>query len=310
MNLYQKYRPSDFSEMEGNDSAIKSLQKSLEKENHSHVFLFTGPSGCGKTSSARIMASLVGADEIDIVEINSSNNRGIDTAREIIDQMYLMPLSGKAKAYIIDEVAKTTSDYQNAMLKPLEDTPSHVYFFLCTTDPQKLIKAIRTRCTEVSFEALPSEKIIKVLKRVCKLEGIHITPDILESIADASDGSARKALVLLEQVSSLESEEEMEKFLKEYGSFDAEPEVINLARTLLDSKSTWKQIAPLIKELQASGKMDDPEKVRFAILGYMNAVLLNGATIPRAIIALEAFSQPTYNNGKFGITLAALTVVS
>ena len=309
MSLYQKYRPKDFSEIEGNESVIKILEQALTKENHPHVYLFTGPSGTGKTSLVRIMANKLGAGELDIREINSASNRGIDTAREIQQQMRLHPVSGNVIVFIIDEFHKVTSDFSNAMLKPFEDTPSHVYFFLCTTDPQKVIKAIKTRCTEIKLDLLPPEKLVKVVRRVSKLEGFDLSKVITSLIAEKAEGCPRKALVILEGVSNLPTEEEQQNYINS-GAFDEEDvEIIDLCRKLLDFKSKWKDIAPIVKQLNTNGKMDDSEKVRYAVLGYMNAVLLNGSSHERAILALESFSEPTYNNGKFGITLACVRTV-
>jgi len=308
-SLYLRYRPTDFSEMIGNELALQSLQSLLERKDRPHVFLLSGPAGTGKSTTARIIAKKLGADDIDIHEINSSNNRGIDTAREIIQQMRMTPMSGDCTVYIIEECQKTTADFQNAMLRPLEETPAHVYFILCTTDTQKLIPALKTRCTEVKFSLLKEEQLVKLLKRVIKLEELSISQEVFEEIAIASDGCPRRALVLLEQVIELDEAEQI-KFIKHNHITEDDAEVIELCRALLDERSNWIAIASLLKKLSANGKLADSENVRYAVLGYMNAVLLNGKKTPRAMLALEAFSEPTYNNGKFGITLACLRTIS
>ena len=218
-------------------------------------------------------------------------------------------MAGSSIVYILDEASKWTSDFQYAMLKPLEDTPDHVYFFLCTTDPLKLLDAIRTRCTKVSFSSLTIKELIKIERRVCILEGIEVSRDILEAIAEKSDGSPRSALVLLEQVLSIEGEEERKKYIESTILSEEDTDIINLCRALLDNKNNWKDISMLIKDLGKAKKLDEPEKVRYAVLGYMNSVLLSGNTNPRAIAAIEAFSEPTYNTGKVGITIAALSTI-
>jgi len=309
MNLYNKHRPQTFEEMIGNSVELESLQNELKKENHSHVFLFAGPQGTGKTTVARIVSYYLGANELDIREINSSNNRGIDTAREIIDQSRHLPMSGDIIAYIIDEVHKTTNDYQNAMLKILEDTPEHVYFFLCTTDPHKLIKPLRSRCTEIKFSLLTEQQIIKLLKRVSKKEEFSLSPDVAEGISGLSEGCPRKALVILGQIIGLDEDKQLE-FIKSGATSEEDKEVIELCRTLLNEKSSWKEIARILKGLSISGKLDDSEGVRYAVLGYMNAVLTNGSKLPRAVSTIAAFSEPTYNTGKFGITIACLAAIS
>ena len=144
LELYRKYRPTTLDQMVGNEATIKSLKKELE--NGSHTFLFTGNAGCGKTTLARIIAKEVGAGELSIREINSADNRGIDTAREVMEQMRFNPSDGDALVWILDEVHMISSAGPNAFLKALEDTPSHCYFFLCTTNPEKLISPLKTRC--------------------------------------------------------------------------------------------------------------------------------------------------------------------
>lgn len=309
MALYNKYRPDNFDDVVGNKAAIESLRNAFEKEDHAHVFLLTGPSGTGKTTAARIMATELEAGEMDIREINSSSNRGIDTAREIKDQMMRLPMDGDCIVYIIDEVHKATADFQNAMLKPCEDTPEHVYFFFCTTNPQKMIAALKNRCTTVALKSLPAKQIMLVLRRVVKLEEFDIEADMLLDIADASDGSPRKALVLLEKVMSVDEWALRNTVILMAGVDENDPEVIELCRNLLDKNNGWPDVAEVLKKLKEGGKLDDSERVRYAVMGYMSAVLLNGKTNPRAIAALEAFSEPTYNNGKYGIYLACLSTV-
>ncbi len=170
MNIYRKHRPVEFDEMAGNEAEIESFQKVLEKESPPHTYLLIGPSGCGKTTLARIAARKLGADALSLTEINSADNRGIDTAREIIHQLHYLPPGSGSRVFIIDELHQTSKDWQNAMLKPLEDTPEHVYFFLCTTDPNKLIKAIRTRCTEVRVNPLDPDTIYRIILRVGKID--------------------------------------------------------------------------------------------------------------------------------------------
>ena len=309
MTLYQKYRPKDFSEIVGNEITIKALENALKKENHSHVYLFVGQSGTGKTTAARIMASKLDASELDIVEINSSNNRGIDTAREIIQQMKILPIASKNKVFILDEVQKTTADFQGAILKALEDTPEYVYFFLCTTDAQKLIKPIKTRCTLVEFNLLTSVQLYGLLNRVCKLENVTIPNSILTEIAEKADGCPRAALVLLERILALSTEDEMKKYLKSVVLADEnDAETIELCRALL-KKEHWNVIANILKQLNENGVLDNPEKVRYTVLSYMNTVLLSGKENAIAMMALEAFSQDTFNTGKAGITLACLKTI-
>ena len=300
VELYRKYRPQTFEDIVGNESAVKALQAELK--NGSHVFLFVGNAGCGKTTLARIVAKEVGAGELSIKEINSADNRGIDTAREIMEQMRFNPVDGEALVWILDEMHMITSAGQNALLKALEDTPSHVYFMLCTTDPQKLIAPLKSRCSIINVKPLVDEEMKYLLKRTARAEQRKVSPEVLDKIIELAQGGSRKALKLLSKVLYLDSDEERIEVL-EQGEESDNVQSIELCRVLMKKNCTWSMIAEVLKGID----MSDPEKVRMGVLGYMNSVLLNGKDSIEAVSAMQAFgSNPTYNNGKFQITIACL----
>jgi len=309
LTLYSEYRPTTFEEMVGNETAIQTLQKTLSKKKHSHAYLLSGPSGCGKTTTARIMArDILKAGELSINEINSSSDRGIDTARDIIQQMRYSPSDGKSTVFILDEAHKLNNNFMNAILKALEDTPEHCYFFICTTEPNKIITTIKNRCTEIKFKLLNIEELTEVIKRICKLEKIKLPEDIIETIAEKAEGSPRKSLVLLEAIIELKSEKEQLKYLRTNNGDENDPEIIELCRALLNTKSSWKDISGILKGLKENNKLDEPETVRYIILGYMGAVLLKSKN-ERAAIVMDAFKDNTYNMGKFAIVLDSFNAI-
>ena len=300
VELYRKYRPQTFEDVVGNESAIKSLRKELE--NGSHVFLFVGNAGCGKTTLARIVAKEVGAGELSIKEINSADNRGIDTAREIMEQMRFNPVDGNALVWILDEMHMITTAGQNALLKALEDTPEHVYFMLCTTDPQKLIAPLKSRCSIINVKPLAEKEMLYLLKRTARAEGQKLPPEVYEKIIELAQGGSRKALKLLAKVLYLDSDEERLETLQQGEEAD-NVQSIELCRVLMKKGCSWSTIAPVLKGMD----MADPEKVRMGVLGYMNSVLLSGKISKEAVSAIQAFgSNTTFNNGKFAITIACL----
>ena len=298
MSLYLKHRPNSLEEVSGNSSLIKSLKSLLDsKKDIPHSFLFTGPSGCGKTTLGRILAKELGCDPLDFKEVDSADFRGIDSVREIRKQMRMSPLNGDCRIYLLDECHKMTNDAQNALLKALEDTPKHVYFILCTTDPQKLLKTIKTRCTPYEVKPLNEKVIGKLLRNVARQEGVDLPKEVRVQIAHDSLGSPRQALVLLGKILHL-PEDEMLKAAEK--SAEEESEVIELCRMLMNKDQTWQRISKIIKGID-----QEPESVRRAVLGYFSAVLLgNSKHNRRAAGIIECFLDPFYDSGKAGLVLS------
>jgi DNA polymerase III subunit gamma/tau len=294
--LHIKYRPKSFEEFIGNDSVIESLKSVLYNESiRPHTYLFTGPSGCGKTTLARILKTELGCSDWDFTEMNTANTRGIDSIREVISNCGFASFKGNAKVYLFDEAAKLTNEAQNALLKIIEDTPSHVYFILSTTDPEKLLKTIRTRCSTYQLRPLQRSKITRLLRSVCEKEGAKISVDTLKEIARVSEGSPRQALVILGQVIGIQDPEEIMKVIEE-GSVK-ESQVIDLCRLMLEGrKEKWKEMSELLKGIEA-----EPETVRYAVLGYLNTVLLNRGD-DRVVELIELFSESFMYSGKAGLT--------
>ncbi len=299
MGLNIDYRPSTFEEMIGNKDIIESLQSLLQQENKPHTFLFSGLTGCGKTTLARIVANGLGCSEYDRIELNASNNRGIDTARDIISQMNYKPLQGKNKVYILDEVHSTTKDFQHAMLKALEDCPEHIYFILCTTEPEKLLKTIVNRCSQFQVQKLNLKMIVRLLNRILDSIEKKVPPSILEQIGQECEGIPRQALIMLQQIIDIKDEEKALKIIKSVKT--DEKQIIDLCRGLNEQKP-WQTLASILKGIEA-----EPETIRRAVLGYFTAVALNAKdkkTGLRAAIIIENFINPYYDSGRAGLILS------
>lgn len=296
--LALKYRPPDFDSFVGNEATVESLKSVLGRETgRPHSLMFSGNSGCGKTTLARIAGKELGCSERDFAEYNAANTRGIDTIREVNVKCHYAPMEGKVKVYLFDEAAGLTVDAQHALLKLLEDTPAHVYFMLCTTAPDKLLRTIRTRCEHFRVKSLHRSKLVGLLKDVCskEIEG-DFPAEVLEKIADVSEGSPRQALVILDQVIDIPDDKMM---LEAVGSVARDSSVIELCRALmLQRNDKWKVVSSLLQNLD-----EDPERVRRAVLGYFNSVLLRRGGSAEADV-IDCFFDNFYDSGKAGLTLA------
>lgn len=303
MPLHIDYRPQNFDEIVGNKTTISSLKSILKRKDIPHALLLQGPSGCGKTTIGRIIADMLGCPEMinkevngDFIEINAANNRGIDTAREIMTTIHYHPSLAKCRVWLIDEIGATTKDFQTAMLKALEDSPSHAYFILCTTDPQKLLPTLKNRCSTFEVENLADNEIIQLLNWVLKEEGVDIPDNVKDEVANAADSCPRQALVILDQIIDL-PEKEMLDAVKDT-NID-EKEVRELCQAMLKD-SSWGKISLILKGLKNN---NDPEKIRRSVLGYMSAVLLNGGN-PKAALIIDCFREPVFHTGFPGIVFA------
>lgn len=223
--LYRKYRPSNFASVVGQEVVVDILKNSILNNKVSHAYLFTGPRGTGKTSIAKILAHAVNClnfngdicgecevcknleiNDSDIIEIDAASNNGVDEIRTLRDNVKLLPSFCKYKIYIIDEVHMLSTGAFNALLKTLEEPPSHVIFILATTEPNKIPLTILSRCQRFDFNKISNEKLVSRLLYIATQEEKIVDKSILEYIAEISDGGLRDAINLLDQVISLPQE--------------------------------------------------------------------------------------------------------
>ncbi|NLB11796.1 DNA polymerase III subunit gamma/tau [Candidatus Dojkabacteria bacterium] len=220
--LYQKYRSSDFNELQGQDHVTKLLKNAVKTKQIAQAYLFVGSRGTGKTSTARILAKAVNCKKIksdgnpcnecescisistgrflDLIEVDAASNRGIDQIRELKEKIEFSPSEGKYKVYIIDEVHMLTTEAFNALLKTLEEPPAHVIFILATTDVHKLPPTILSRCQRYDFRLGTNEEIATLITDICKKEKIKIEEGALNIVVQNAKGSYRDALSILDVI--------------------------------------------------------------------------------------------------------------
>lgn len=251
LNLARKWRSKNFDTIIGQDLSVRMLKNSLYLGQFFPVYLFSGQRGCGKTSTARVFAAAVNCEKLavfqespkqqsipcgacascsamltgkhpDFIEIDAASNTGVDNVRQIIEASSLLPLLGRKKIYLIDEAHMLSKAAFNAFLKILEEPPTSVLFMLATTDPQKIIETVRSRCFQLFFAAVSTDILKTHLAKVCEQESITYEESALVLIIQQSDGSVRDALNLLEQVRFSAPSVTKESVLKSLGQLSDE----------------------------------------------------------------------------------------
>ena len=221
--LYRKYRPSQFSDVIGQEHVTVPLSNALESGRTHHAYLFSGPRGCGKTSSARIMARSLncekgptpnpcgecqsckdlvanGPGSLDVIELDAATHGLVDDARDLRDKAFFAPVQSKYKIYIVDEAHQLGPGAANALLKVVEEPPPHVIFIFATTEPEKLISTIRSRTHHYPFRLVPPGILGEHLEKICSQEGVKVAKGVIPLVVRASGGSVRDALSILGQL--------------------------------------------------------------------------------------------------------------
>lgn len=303
MELYRQYRPKTWTRVLGQDKAVKVLKTLIARDDFPHALLLSGPSGTGKNTIARIIADKLDCHKDYYREVDAASFRGIEMIRDIQRTIDTEPMLGRIKLWTIDEAHMLTREAQNAILRILENPPNHVHFILNSTDPQKILKTIRTRCTEIHLNSIEDDDLLKIIGDVgnrAKLGVLSIR--VAKKIVEVAKGSARKAIVLFDQIKDFETTQEQLDNIQEV---DEEKVVFDLAKLLMGWGSSklvvWSNAVNLLDKL----KNEEPEKIRRLILACLvTEVKKGGRVAERASHLYEVWRDNFFDTGHAGLYFA------
>lgn len=290
--IARKWRPQTFDDVVGQDHVVRTLKNAIARNRIAHAYLFVGPRGTGKTSTARIFAKALNCTDgpnadfdpndpackaiaegshLDVIEIDGASNNGVDQVRDLRDTVQYSPAQGKYKVYIIDEVHMLSAAAFNALLKTLEEPPAHVKFVFATTDPQKVLPTIISRCQRFDLKPIPQPLIIERLKKIAAAEKIKITDGALECIARMADGGMRDAQSILDQMISFCGGEITEPEVLDVYGLVAADKIAELARAL--AAGDHQKIVAIVDECDANGR--DLVRLLSDLQAYVRTALLD-----------------------------------
>lgn len=295
--LHVRLRPQRLEDVIGHEAVVKSLRAQLASRAVPHSFLFTGPSGTGKTTLARIVGRTLGCEAGAVIEIDAARYSGVDNMREVLGNSRFASLAPNSrKKIVIDECHMLSKGAWNSLLLSIEEPPPHLWWSLCTTEPEKVPQTIRTRCVSYNLQPVPWEDIAGYIERLMQTEGVELCDASLKDIvARRANGSVRQALVYLSTVQGVTSKEEALRLIETVDSEDGSG--IELARMICTGNGfSWEKAQALLKRLEG----ESPEGVRLVVVNYAAKMLMDTKkpdTAERLLAVLAAFSSP-YNSSE------------
>ena len=315
--LYRKYRPQTFHDLIGQENIVHALSNAIELNRIAHAYLLCGPRGTGKTSSARILAKSLNCKEgptlspcgkcpacldvmnsipVDVIEIDAASNRSVEDTQAILEKIQYVPVNGRYKIYVIDEVHMLSNHAFNALLKTLEEPPENVIFILATTEPHKVLDTIISRCQRFDYRRITTDDIVKRLEYISKEENINIAKDALYAISKNSQGGMRDALALLDQISVLGINKQIDvndvnEILGKI-SYDTLAEI-----TQYIIESDCAKSVPLIDSIYAKG--NEPVQIVSNLIQYFRDIMIvKNCSDKELIYSLTQINEVNYDKTK------------
>ena len=315
--LYRKYRPQTFHDLIGQENIVHALSNAIELNRIAHAYLLCGPRGTGKTSSARILAKSLNCKEgptltpcgkcpacldimnsipVDVIEIDAASNRSVEDTQAILEKIQYVPVNGRYKIYVIDEVHMLSNHAFNALLKTLEEPPENVIFILATTEPHKVLDTIISRCQRFDFRRITNDDIVKRLEYISQQENINITKDALYSIAKNSQGGMRDALALLDQISVLGVNKQIDtNDINEILGKISYDTLFEVTKCIIEADCS--KSVPLIDNIYAKG--NEPVQIVMNLVQYFrDLMIVKNCSDKELVFSLTHISEVTYDRTK------------